>query len=359
MNIAIINTCVKEDIDFSFFKVGELSVAERIIKQVSQSNFDKIYILIDINKYKDYKEIIEKNKIDFLVCEEKNIFESIKGYYCLEDSVFIIDSNVFVEDKVVFDNAIEMILEDYVNFRIFDRDDYSCMCVIKGKGARETKLNDNFRFSIKKIFNYNSLKAAEEIVNYNICMKHVNNGVDIMDVNTTYIGENVMIEKGVVIYPNNYIYGNTHIGKKTLIYPNNFIKDSVIGECCEIGPFSNLKNNNIIGDNCIIGAFVEIKNSLLKKCVKAKHHAYLGDVDIDSECNIGCGVIFANYDGKNKHRSKVGKGAFVGSNVTIVSPVNIGERSFLAAGSTIVDDVEDNTLSIARCRQINKKDYYK
>ena len=195
--------------------------------------------------------------------------------------------------------------------------------------------------------------------NEKACYKFVEKGVKIMDLSNTYIGEDVVIGKNVVIYPNNYIYGCVEIGDNTIIYPNCFIVNSSIGENCEIGPFSNIKQGSKIGYNSIIGAYVEVKNSLLKGNVKAKHHAYLGDVDIDEGTNIGCGVIFANYDGKKKHRSIVGKNVFIGSNVTVVSPVNIGEKSFIAAGSTIVEDVNSYSLAIARNRQINKLKYYK
>lgn len=191
------------------------------------------------------------------------------------------------------------------------------------------------------------------------CLKHIRAGVKIIDLSTTYIEKEVVIGKNVIIYPNNYICGSSEIRDNTIIYPNCLIMDSVIGENCEIGPFSNIKQKSKIGNNSIIGAYVEVKNSLLKDNVKAKHHAYLGDVDIDDGCNIGCGVIFANYDGKNKHRSTIYKNVFIGSNVTIVSPIVIKENAFIAAGSTIVENVDANSLAIARNRQINKLKYYK
>lgn len=200
------------------------------------------------------------------------------------------------------------------------------------------------------------MKTSE---NKKVCLKHRRAGVRIIDPSNTYIDKDVVIGDNVTIYPNNYIYGLSVIGNNTIIYPNCLIVDSVIGENCEIGPFSNIKQKSKIGNNSIIGAYVEVKNGLLKENVKAKHHAYLGDVDIDEGCNIGCGVIFANYDGKNKHRSTVYKNVFIGSNVTIVSPVVIKENAFVAAGSTIVENVESYSLAIARTRQINKLKYYK
>ena len=119
-----------------------------------------------------------------------------------------------------------------------------------------------------------------------------------------------------------------------------------------------MKKGSKTDDNVVVGAFVEMKNSELKKNVKAKHHAYLGDVFVDENSNIGCGVISANYDGKNKHKSYIGKSSFIGSNVTIVSPVKIGNNVVVGAGSTIVKDIKDKSLAIARERQINKESYY-
>jgi bifunctional UDP-N-acetylglucosamine pyrophosphorylase/glucosamine-1-phosphate N-acetyltransferase len=191
------------------------------------------------------------------------------------------------------------------------------------------------------------------------CRRHTLNGVIIIDENSTYIDDRVLIESGVTIYPNNFITGDTFIKKNVVLYPNNVIKDSFIDEECFVGPFSNLKGNNEIGKKCVIGAFVELKNAKLKDNVRAKHHAYLGDVEIGENCNIGCGVIIANYDGKTKQKSVIENDVFVGSNVTIISPVHIGNNSLIAAGSTIVENVDSNSLAIARKRQINKKGYYK
>ena len=101
-----------------------------------------------------------------------------------------------------------------------------------------------------------------------------------------------------------------------------------------------------------------MKNSNIANNVKAKHHIYLGDVDVGENTNIGCGVITANYDGKNKHKSFIGKNCFVGSNVTFVSPIRVGDNCVIGAGSTIVSNVKENSLSIARERQINKDNYY-
>ena len=118
-------------------------------------------------------------------------------------------------------------------------------------------------------------------------------------------------------------------------------------------PKSHLKQNVHIGN------FVEIKNAVLEKGVKAGHLTYLGDAEVGSETNIGAGTITCNYDGKNKHKTKIGEKSFVGSNSIIVAPVEIGDRAFTAAGSVITQDVPDNALALGRARQVIKEGWKK
>jgi len=314
MKKCVINTLIAND--FGLYKIGEYLIVERLIIYLMGMHF-KVYIIIDSNNYSEYKEIIKKYQLEMIFNDEKVSAErAFKGYFEETDEVVFINSNVYLREKNIFEGLV----------------------IIDSKE--------------KYIYECNKLKQ-------DICFKHMDNGVVILDVNSTYIGENVMIGKGTVIYPNNYIIGDTCIGENVSFYSNCCVCNSIIGNSCEIGPFSNLKHGSFISDNCIIGAFVEVKNSVVKRNVKAKHHSYLGDVEIDKNCNIGCGVIFANYDGKKKHKSFIGKNSFIGSNVTVVSPVNIGENVVIAAGSTIVNDIGDYTLAIARQHQINKVDYYK
>lgn len=185
-----------------------------------------------------------------------------------------------------------------------------------------------------------------------------------------YIDKQAVIEKGVVIYPNNTIIGNCVIKSGTILYPNNLIMNSVIGEDCKIysstiqdskvsnkvniGPNAHLRNGTQICDNVRIGNFVEIKNSLVKEGTKIAHLTYVGDAQIGKNCNLGCGVVFCNYDGKQKHKTTIGNNVFIGSNVNLIAPINIGDNSFLAAGSTITKDVKENSFSIARVKQIDK-----
>ena len=189
----------------------------------------------------------------------------------------------------------------------------------------------------------------------------------IIDEKNTYIDEGVVIGENSIIHPFVFLKGNTKIGANVQVKPFTTIVDSTIGDGCiidssniedsvigtnnKIGPMSHLRPGNKIGNNCKIGNFVEIKKSNLGDNVKASHLAYIGDADLENDINVGCGVIFVNYDGANKFRTIVKDGAFIGSNVNVIAPVIIEENSYIAAGSTLTIDTEKNDLVIARQKE--------
>ena len=184
------------------------------------------------------------------------------------------------------------------------------------------------------------LELLTRVLRMRINMEHMRAGVTIEDSNCTYI------------------YDNVKIGKDTVIHPNTTIKSGVvIGENCEIGPNAYIREGCVLDDNVKIGSFVEIKKTKVGKGSKVPHLSYMGDCEIGENVNIGCGTITCNYDGAEKHKTKIGDDSFIGSNVNLVAPVNIGKNVVIAAGSTITEDVPSNALSIARERQINKEDW--
>jgi len=199
--------------------------------------------------------------------------------------------------------------------------------------------------------------------------RHMAAGVLIMDAAHTYIGPEVIIGAGTVILPGSIILGATVIGPGCTIGPNSKLEDmfvdsnvkmeycvaekSSIGEGSTIGPFAYIRPGSKLGKNVKIGDFVEVKNSVMGDGSKASHLAYVGDADVGRNVNIGCGVITANYDGKNKHRTTIGDNAFVGSNSNLVAPVVVGESAYTAAGSTITKDVPPGDLGIGRAKQTN------
>ena len=210
-------------------------------------------------------------------------------------------------------------------------------------------------------------KTEEKRLAVNIA--HLERGVKFIDINTAYIDEEAVIGAGTVIYPCVVIEGKSVIGKDCVIGQNSKIKDSkigdgtdimssvitesTVGERTHIGPFAYLRPGSKIGNDCKVGDFVEIKNSSFGDGTKASHLAYIGDSDVGAGVNIGCGVVFVNYDGRDKHRSNVGDGAFIGCNTNLVSPVNVEEKAYIAAGSTITQDVPAGALAIAREKQRN------
>ena len=201
------------------------------------------------------------------------------------------------------------------------------------------------------------LAEAASIMRERIADKHFNNGVIIIDPASVYIDEGVQIEEGVVIHPGTVLTGTCKIGAGTVLNPYTVADGATIGKNCQIGPFAYLRNGTIIGDNCRIGNFVEVKNSKIGDGTKAAHHAYIGDAMVGNNVNYSCGAITVNYDGKNKHLTEIEDGAFVGSNVNLVAPVKINSDAFVAAGSTITDEVPKGALAIARKRQEVKENW--
>lgn len=199
-------------------------------------------------------------------------------------------------------------------------------------------------------------------------MKYIHGkNLKIIGKRTVYIDKTVKIGNNVVIYENNRIEGNTEIGDNVIIYPNCYIKDCKIGEGstinysyaessvveknCTVGPYSRLRPNAHILDGAKIGNFVEIKNATVGEGTKVSHLAYVGDADLGKDCNIGCGAIFVNYNGKSKSRTKVGDNCFIGSNCNIIAPVEIKSNAYICAGTTITENVYDDDFVIGRVRQ--------
>ncbi len=188
-----------------------------------------------------------------------------------------------------------------------------------------------------------------------------------------YLDKDVKIEYGVKIASGVKVFGETIILKGCEIGVNSvisnsflnenvqvlssFIENSVIGKNSTIGPFANIKNNSEIGEYCRIGNYVEIKKSQIGNNVKIAHLTYVGDACISDDCNVGCGVVFCNYNGEVKMKSNVGKRVFIGSNVNIIAPVEIGDEVYIAAGTTVSKDVEKGKFVIGRNKQIEKENF--
>lgn len=254
---------------------------------------------------------------------QKEIKEINAGIYC-----FDIKELLDALDSITSDNAQgEYYLTDVI--KIMNDKGLKTGAVIVEDNTEILGVNDKVQ-----------LELLTRVLRLRINTEHMRNGVTIEDINTTYI------------------YDDVEIGADTVIHPNTTIKSGVkIGEDCEIGPNAYIREGCDLANKVKIGSFVEIKKAKIAEGTKVPHLSYMGDCEIGAKTNIGCGTITCNYDGFNKSKTIIGDNSFIGSNTNLVAPVTLGNNTFVAAGSTITDNVPDYALAIARQRQINKEDW--
>lgn len=203
------------------------------------------------------------------------------------------------------------------------------------------------------------------------CLELAEAGVEFIDPETTYVGQDAVVGQDSVIYPNVSLQGRTSIGRGCLVHSGSRIVNSTVADgavildhCvvqasqvlggAVIGPFANLRPDSVVGEGARVGNFVELKKTVLGPGSKANHLSYLGDATIGSRVNIGAGTITCNYDGKHKHQTVIEDDVFIGSDSQLVAPVTIGQGAYVAAGSSITNNVPAGALGIARGRQENK-----
>jgi len=197
-------------------------------------------------------------------------------------------------------------------------------------------------------------------------------GVTLMDPESTFIGFDVKIANDTIVYPNVHIEGHTSIGTNCVIYPGVRLSEATIEDdvvinnscvVCEsrvrsgarLGPFAHIRPQSDVGEHAHVGNFVELKKTTLGQGSKANHLAYLGDATIGTKVNVGAGTITCNYDGTNKNPTVIEDGAFIGSDTQLIAPVRVGRGAYVAAGSSITEDVPADSLAIARGKQVNKE----
>lgn len=290
--------------------------------------------------------------------EKKNLNESNAGFYWFNGNDLL-----YALDNITNNNAQN---EYYIT-------DSVAILIAAGKNAgayvvedAEVTLGANDR---------RQLNILNNIMRKNINEAHMINGVDIPCTDGVMIGRDVQIGKGTRILPNTIILGDTKIGEDCVIGPNSWVADSEIGngvvlDNCKItdstiedgvdcGPFVKVRAGSVLKKGVHIGNFVEVKNSIVGEGTKSAHLTYIGDSDVGAGVNFGCGTVTCNYDGKVKSRCTIGDGAFIGCNTNLIAPVEVGEKAYIAAGSTITDDIPSDALSIARAKQVNKEGWVK
>ena len=221
---------------------------------------------------------------------------------------------------------------------------------------------------MKSFDSLSSLRAAQNERESTI-ERFLNAGVKFCDL-SAYVADDVEIGEGTVILPGVVLLSGTKIGKNCVIGPNSTltnaiigdevkinsaqISDSSVGSGTTVGPFAHIRNHCSVGEKCRIGNFVELKNSNIKNGSKMSHLTYIGDTDMGSNVNMGCGTITVNYDGVGKYRTVIGDNAFVGCNSNLIAPVTVGADTLIAAGTTVHEDVPDGAMAISRPRQTVK-----
>ena len=220
------------------------------------------------------------------------------------------------------------------------------------------------------------LEETEQIFQNNKRKKFLQQGVTMLDSKSIFfkgdveIGIDVEIEANVIFEGNVKIGNNVQVKANTIIKdsliddnseikPYSIVEDSLIGKNCNIGPFARIRPNCNLEENVGIGNFVEVKASNIKKNTKANHLTYLGDSDIGENVNVGAGVITCNYDGVDKHKTIIKDNVFIGSDSQLIAPIIVEEGVTIAAGSTITENSEKDSLLIARSRQQEKKNWKK
>ena len=286
--------------------------------------------------------------------EEKKINEVNSGMY-----VFDAQSLVYALDKITPNNAQG---EYYLT-------DTREMLLSAGKKIGGYAISDNDE--IRGINDRVQLNEAEKIMQKRINEYHMRNGVTMRNPESVYIEDGVEIGNDTEICQNVTIKSGTKIGSDCVIGSGSMldravihdgvdvlssvILESEVDEGTHVGPFAYIRPNCHVGKEVKVGDFVELKNSNIDDGTKISHLTYIGDSDVGKRVNFGCGTVTCNYDGKKKYRTTIGDDCFVGCNTNFVSPINVGDGVYIAAGSTITEDIPENSLSIARARQVNKE----
>jgi bifunctional UDP-N-acetylglucosamine pyrophosphorylase/glucosamine-1-phosphate N-acetyltransferase len=302
---------------------------------------------------------ILRNEFDQVtrIIEQKDASEEDKTIREINSGLFCFNSKLLKENllKLKTDNAQN---EYYIT-------DVLSLAAGEGKKTGAYKIND-----INEIMGINNrvqLAEAEKVMRGRILKDHMLNGVTVIDPDHTYVDGSVQIGVDTILHPGVILSGNTVIGENCSIGQNSkidnstigdevsiqssVIMSSIIGDKSTVGPFAYLRPGSKLGRCVKIGDFVEVKNATMGDHSKASHLSYIGDADVGSHVNIGCGVVFVNYDGKRKFRSVVLDGAFIGSNSNLIAPVTVAENAYVAAGTTVSRDVPKGALCLGRVKE--------
>ena len=293
------------------------------------------------------------------IVEERDASDDLKLIEEINTGVYLFDIAVLKESvkKLKSDNSQgELYLTDVITG-------------IKSDGGKVAAILSLDYTETLGINDRSQLAESAAIMRDRINDRHMRAGVTIVDPTTTWIDSSVEIENDVTIQPGSWLVGKTKVGKGSIIGPRTTLKDvivkenakivesnvseSEIGCCANVGPFSFIRPGTKLFDNAKVGAYVEVKNSKIGDGSKVPHLSYVGDAEIGAGTNIGAATIFVNYDGVEKHETKIGDDVRIGSDTMLVAPVSIGDGAYTAAGSVITEDIPAGAIGVARSKQRN------
>lgn len=281
-----------------------------------------------------------------------------------------ISTGIFAFDNVLLFELLEKVKNDNAQGEYY-LPDVITLALEAGKIADSYRTDD-----FDEIMGVNdrvALSKAEAAYRERVNEYHMRNGVTLIDPASTYIEADVQIGMDTIIEPGVHLGKGTVIGEDTVIgqysdvnnstignrttIKQSVVNDATVGDDTTVGPFAQLRPNAHLGNEVKVGNFVEVKKAELKDGAKVSHLSYIGDAEIGERTNVGCGSITVNYDGKNKFKTIIGKDSFIGCNTNLVAPVTVGDGVLIAAGSTITDDIPNDSLALARARQTTKPGY--
>ena len=338
---------------------------ERLLSQHAQSNASVTLLSTNLTAPAGYGRVVRSADGDVerivehkdATDEERRISEINTGIYC-----FVIADLARIIDQLSAENSQK---EYYLT---------DCIGLLKKQNKRVSAVVCQDPSEVSGINSRAELAELERLVRQKKLNQLMQDGVTIIDPGSTYVEPNVRVGADAVLYPNVFLEKGAIIGAGCQIYPNVrisastiedgvvvldscLISESHVGARSQIGPFAHLKNHTVIGNQARVGNFVEIKNSRLGNQTKAAHLSYLGDAEIGQHVNVGAGTITCNYDGASKNKTIIEDDVFVGSDSQLIAPVTVHRGAYIAAGSTIQQDVPEDALAIARSQQINKEQW--
>ena len=338
---------------------------EKFINYLPKSNVK--VLTVELNNPYGYGRIIRAQS------EEESILKIIEESEANDKQKNIRECNtgIIYSDVATLKNLISEVKNENSKKEFYLTDIVS---IANNKGLSVAPLLSKETDSLLGVNDKCQLEKTEQIYQNEKRKNFLEQGVNMQDSKSVFfrgdieIGNDVELDVNVILEGNiklgdnvkiksNTIIKDSVIGNKTEIKPYTIVEDSIIGSSCNIGPFARIRPNCNLEQNVGIGNFVEVKASLIKKNTKANHLSYLGDSEIGENVNVGAGVITCNYDGVNKHKTVIKDNVFIGSDSQLIAPITVEEGVTIAAGSTITDNSDKDSLLIARSRQQEKKNW--